>query len=176
MAQARLWHWGYGSRAIALGPWPQGHSLRLSHDPPPPTGVEMICFCISERGRCHQAHLLLTGENISRTTWLAARMLGKDPEAAQAAAAELRTHLCSVAPAKRTSFEATFFEDADLYANLERFADEAPPNVVWMEGPGPLRTTLPRHSVPREPRPRATCWTPSANTRSGSGSGLGAAA
>jgi len=91
----------------------------------------MICFCISERGRCHQAHLLLTGENISRTTWLAARMLGKDPEAAQAAAAELRTHLCSVAPAKRTSFEATFFEDADLYANLERFADEAPPKVVW---------------------------------------------
>ena len=55
------------------------------------------------------AHLALLCENTLRTPWMAARLLSKEPELAQAAAKDLARHLASTNTANRTSFEQLLF-------------------------------------------------------------------
>ena len=50
------------------------------------------------------AHLNLVGDNSFRTTWMAAKLLSKDPALARDAACSLLKHLATTRPGNRTHF------------------------------------------------------------------------
>ena len=120
------------------------------------------------------AHLHLTVANVTRTSWKAAQLLGRDAAQAHNAAQELLLLLREKAPAQRTKFESYMCADADMMSNLEEFATQAPPTLLWKRQGrfAPLFRFLPPASSPTQ----TTCWTWSASTLCGSGYYFAAAA
>ena len=64
------------------------------------------------------AHLALLCENTLRTPWMAAKLLSKQRDLAQAAAKDLARHLAATSPVNRTPFRATPFYNARSLAKL----------------------------------------------------------
>ena len=79
-------------------------------------------------------HLQLTAENISRTTWLSAKMLSDNATAAQIGAREFREKLLRTSPNNRNPYEKEFAEDPLKMKELEQFADCQPALRVWRGG------------------------------------------
>ena len=77
------------------------------------------------------AHLNLVGDNTFRTTWLAAKLLSKDPALARDAACSLLKHLATTRPGNRTHFEQHLFSQEDLWQNLADFSKADPPVLLW---------------------------------------------
>ena len=77
------------------------------------------------------AHLNLLSDNTYRTPWLAAKLLSKDKDLAQNAAALLVKHLVTTRPANLTSFEKHLLTQVELWKNLEDFSKANPPVLLW---------------------------------------------
>ena len=92
-----------------------------------PTALD---FCRRVSGKA-AAHLALLGDNTYRTTWMAAKMLSKEPQQAREAARTLRRHLASTKPGNRTVFEEHIFESEHLWQDIVDFADMEPPVRLW---------------------------------------------
>ena len=80
------------------------------------------------------AHLALTAENISRSTWLSARMLSKNAESAQIGAREFHNHLLRLKPTTKTLYDDAWLSDDTLMIELGRFCDMEPPCLLWHGG------------------------------------------
>jgi hypothetical protein len=76
-------------------------------------------------------HLTLTFENISRSSWLAGRMLSTNAQNAAAAARELQRKLVGLRPDQRSAFEEGLCSDEALMQQLADFADINPSVVLW---------------------------------------------
>ena len=74
-----------------------------------------------------------------RTPWMAARLLSKEPELAQAAAKDLARHLASTNAANTTSFEHLLFSTEDLWNTLVDFCNTNPAVILW-HGNGMFQT------------------------------------
>ena len=70
-------------------------------------------------------------ENTYRTTWLAAKLLSKDPQASRSAAEDLDRHLAATSPCNRTLFEQQLFETPALWDELVAFSTLANPVLLW---------------------------------------------
>ena len=77
------------------------------------------------------SHLALLEENTFRTTWMAAKLLSKDPRVARAAAEDLARHLASMKTGNMSPFEKHVFESAELWGNLVEFSTVEPPMLLW---------------------------------------------
>ena len=77
------------------------------------------------------AHLRLLLQNTFRTPWLAAKMLSTDAFHARASAREVLKHLDTTLPANRSSFEKHLLGSPELWLNLQAFAVEDPPVLLW---------------------------------------------
>lgn len=72
------------------------------------------------------SHLALLEENTYRTTWMAAKLLSKDPRVARAAAEDLARHLASMKTGNMSPFEQHLFETTELWGNLVEFSTVEP--------------------------------------------------
>ena len=64
------------------------------------------------------AHLALLWENTLRTPWMAAKLLSKQRDLAQAAAKDLARHLAATNPVNKTPFEQHLVYNARSLAKL----------------------------------------------------------
>ncbi len=66
-------------------------------------------------------HLSLTARNMESTTWLAARLLSRDPEKANSGGRALRDHSVRLRPGRMTEFEKHFTSDSTLMQEMADF-------------------------------------------------------
>ena len=85
------------------------------------------------------SHLKLLLENTFRTPWMAAKILSRDADVARSSARDLLRYLDTTAPGNRSSFERHLAESEELWANLQSFAEQDPPLLVW-KGRGRFET------------------------------------
>ena len=80
------------------------------------------------------SHLSLTISNIDGTTWLAARLLSRDAGKAKAGAKELHDKLVRIRPGRATPFEQSILSNAGLMEELDAFATNPNPCLLWHMG------------------------------------------
>ncbi len=76
-------------------------------------------------------HLRLTWENVNSSEWLAGGILSKDPNTARACARLLHDHLKRKSPSEMRPFEAAVTQDEGLMLQIDDFASQDPPCLVW---------------------------------------------
>ena len=78
-------------------------------------------------------HLALTVENFMTAEYRAAGILSNSPVLAQESARSLHDHLRGKPVADMNSFERVVRTDEVLWTQLDRFADHAPPTLLWRQ-------------------------------------------
>ena len=90
------------------------------------------CIHLHEKMSIRMAtHLSLTVRNIESTTWLAAKLLSRDPEKAKSGGRALRDHLARLRPGGMTPFERHVANDPTLMQELADFVDYPSPILLW---------------------------------------------
>lgn len=97
----------------------------------------MVCKCV----KIHQlisvrmaTHLSLTARTINNASWIAARMLSKNPDQAKNGGRAFRDHVVRLRAGRMTEFERHFTNDEVLMQELADFADYPHPVLLWQCG------------------------------------------
>ena len=78
-----------------------------------------------------RTHLSLIAKNIDRSTWLAGRLLSKDPLVAKEAANVLLTRLVTLRSGLATPFEQSVLDDEQIMRDISTIANDYAPACIW---------------------------------------------